>query len=45
MLAPRGEQYVIENLFQGYVEEGVLSQALFDLSNTDVQGNSSDSRA
>ena len=42
MLAPRGEQYVIENLFQGYVEEGVLSQALFDLSNTDVQGNSSD---
>ena len=42
MLAPRGEQYTIENLFQGYVEEGVLDQALFDLTNIDVQGNSSD---
>ncbi len=42
MLAPRGEQYAVENLFQGYVEEGVLGQALFDLSNTDVGGNSSD---
>lgn len=42
MLAPRGEQYVFENLFQGYVEEGVLDQALFDLTNVDVQGNSSD---
>jgi len=43
MLAPRGEgQYVIANLFQGYVEEGVLSQALFDLSSMAVEGNSSD---
>jgi hypothetical protein len=42
MLAPRGEGYVIENLFQGYVERGVLDQALFDLTNTDVRGNSSD---
>ena len=42
MLAPRGEGYVIKNLFQGYVERGVLDQALFDLTNTDVRGNSSD---
>lgn len=42
MLAPRGERYVITNLFQGYVEEGVLGQALFDLSNVDVSSNSSD---
>ncbi len=42
MLAPREEEYVIENLFQGYVEQGVLDQALFDLSRTDVGGNSSD---
>ncbi len=42
MMAPRGDEYVIENLFQGYVDEGVLDQALFDLTNVDVQGNSSD---
>ena len=42
MLAPRGDQYVIENLFQGYVEEGVLNQALFDLTRNDAGGNSSD---
>lgn len=42
MLAPREEEYVIENLFQGYVEQGVLDQALFDLSRTDAGGNSSD---
>jgi hypothetical protein len=42
MLAPRGEGYVIENLFQGYVERGVLDQALFDLTSVDVRGNSSD---
>lgn len=42
MLAPSGEQYVIANLFQGYVEEGVLGQALFDLSSMAVEGNSSD---
>lgn len=42
MMAPSGDQYVISNLFQGYVEEGVLSQALFDLSNLAVESNSSD---
>jgi hypothetical protein len=42
MLAPRGEGYVIENLFQGYVERGVLDQALFDLAASDFGGNSSD---
>ena len=42
MLAPRGQGYVIENLFQGYVERGVLDQALFDLAASDVGGNSSD---
>lgn len=42
MMAPREEGYVIENLFQGYVEQGVLDQALFDLSRTEVGGNSSD---
>jgi hypothetical protein len=42
MLAPRGDQYVIENLFQGYVEKDVLDQALFDLISVDVRGNSSD---
>ncbi len=38
MLAPREDGYVIEKLFQGYVEQGVLDQALFDLSRTDVGG-------
>jgi hypothetical protein len=42
MLAPRGEGYVIKSLFRGYVERGVLDQALFDLANTDVRGNASD---
>jgi hypothetical protein len=42
MLAPRGNQYIIENLFQGYVETGVLNQALFDLTRNDAGGNSSD---
>lgn len=41
MLAPRGDGYVIENLFRGYVEKGVLDQALFDLTNVDVGGNAS----
>lgn len=41
-LAPRGEQYYVENVFQGYVERGVLDQALFDLTSIDVQGNTSD---
>jgi len=42
MLAPRGDRYVIENLFQGYVERGVLNQALFDLTRNDTGGDSSD---
>jgi hypothetical protein len=42
MLAPRGDRYVIENLFQGYVDRGVLNQALFDLTRNDTGGNSSD---
>lgn len=42
MLAPRGQGYVVENLFQGYVDRGVLDQALFDLTLADVGGNSSD---
>lgn len=41
-LAPRGEQYVIENLFQGYLPQPVLNQALFDLSANEVEGNTSD---
>jgi hypothetical protein len=40
--SPRGEGYIVENLFQGYVERGVLEQALFDLVASDVGGNSSD---
>ncbi len=42
MLAPSGEQYVITNLFQGYVPQPVLSQALFDLSAVQVESNTSD---
>ena len=43
MLAPQAEGYVIKNLFQGYVDRGVLEQALFDLTRYDVGGgNSSD---
>jgi hypothetical protein len=42
MLAPSGEQYVITNLFQGYVPRPVLSQALFDLSAVQVETNTSD---
>ena len=41
-LAPRGDGYIIENLYQGYAPQTVLNQALFDLSSTDVQGNTSD---
>ena len=40
--SPRGEGYIVINLFQGYVERGVLEQALFDLVTSDVGGNSSD---
>jgi hypothetical protein len=42
MLAPSGDQYVITNLFQGYVPMPVLSQALFDLSAIQVEANTSD---
>lgn len=41
-LAPRDDGYVIENLFQGYVPQTVLNQALFDLSSADAEGNTSD---
>jgi hypothetical protein len=42
LLAPSGDQYVITNLFQGYVPRPVLSQALFDLSAVQVETNTSD---
>jgi hypothetical protein len=42
MLAPGGDQYVITNLYQGYVPQAVLSQALFDLSAISVEDNTSD---
>ncbi len=42
MLAPSGDQYVITNLFQGYVPRPVLNQALFDLSAIQVEDNTSD---
>src|SRR5215218_2363016 len=42
MLAPSGEEYVITNLFQGYVPRPVLSQALFDLAAVQVEDNTSD---
>jgi hypothetical protein len=41
-LAPSDEGYVIENLFQGFTPRPVLSQALFDLTATDVNSNTSD---
>jgi hypothetical protein len=42
MLAPNGDEYVITNLYQGYVPEPVLSQALFDLAAVQVEDNTSD---
>jgi hypothetical protein len=42
MLAPSGDQYVITNLFQGYVPQPILNQALFDLSAIQVETNTSD---
>jgi len=42
MLAPSGAQYIITDLFQGYVPRPVLSQALFDLSAIQVESNTSD---
>ena len=42
MLAPSGEEYVVTNLYEGYVPEPVLSQALFDLAAVQVEDNTSD---
>jgi len=42
MLAPNNDEYVITNLYQGYVPEPVLSQALFDLAAVQVEDNTSD---
>jgi hypothetical protein len=42
MLAPTQDEYVITNLYQGYVPEPVLSQALFDLAAVQVEDNTSD---
>ena len=42
MLAPSGDEYVITNLFEGYVPKPVLSQALFDLAAVQVEDNTSD---
>jgi hypothetical protein len=42
MLAPSKDGYVITNLYQGYVPEPVLSQALFDLAAVQVEDNTSD---
>ena len=47
MLAPSGDgssgdDYVITNLFEGYVPRPVLSQALFDLAAVQVEDNTSD---
>ncbi len=43
MLAPQeGGGYVVENLFQGYVPQPVLNQALFDLASNATQANTSE---
>jgi hypothetical protein len=42
MLAPNRGGYAITNLYQGYVPEPVLSQALFDLAAVQVEDNTSD---
>jgi hypothetical protein len=42
MLAPNGDEYAITNLYEGYVPEPVLSQALFDLAAVQVEDNTSD---
>ena len=42
MLAPRRDEYVITNLFEGYVPRPVLSQALFDLAAVKSKDNTSD---
>ncbi|MGI9048129.1 MAG: hypothetical protein ACR2GU_01920 [Rubrobacteraceae bacterium] len=40
-LAPRGGGYVVENLFEGYVTEPVLDQAVFDLASANKGDNTS----
>lgn len=40
--AAEGDQYLIKNLFQGYVTQPVVNQALFDLSAVQVEDNTSD---
>lgn len=40
--ASEGDDYIIKNLFQGYVTQPVVSQALFDLSAVQVEDNTSD---
>ena len=42
MLAPSDDEYVITNLFEGYVPRPVLSQALFDLAAVKSEDNTSD---
>lgn len=42
--AAEGDDYIIKNLFQGYVTQPVVSQALFDLSAVQVEDNTSDVR-
>jgi hypothetical protein len=39
---PNDDDYLITNLYQGYVPEPVLSQALFDLAAVQVEDNTSD---
>lgn len=41
-LAPGEDEYIIENLYQGYTPQPVLNQALYDLSSIDVVGDTSD---
>ncbi|CAN5896193.1 hypothetical protein BH23ACT11_BH23ACT11_01800 [soil metagenome] len=41
-LAPGEDEYIIENLYQGYLPQPVMNQSLFDLSSIDVAGNTSD---
>lgn len=41
-LVPGDQQYIIDNLYQGYLPQPVLNQALFELSSIDIEGNTSD---
>lgn len=44
MFASRGDEYVVENLFQGYPDRRVPDQTLFDSTNVVVRDNFSDRR-